>query len=266
MRILHLSDIHFGDEDPVAIAAVTRWTAEHQPDLIIASGDLSMDGLAAELEGCADWLASLGPPVVATPGNHDVPYYELWGRFWRPYRRYRRAARGRLLDAWRSPLLHVVTINTSRGWQLRLNWALGAISGAQVRAARRALRAAPPGALKIVVTHHPLIFPRGAPLEGATHGGVRAARKLAEAGADLLLCGHLHVSSEEHVTAEGPAVSVCTGTLSLRLRGRLPGFVTIDQDDSERLVIAQWDIENGTARQVSVRVLPRAVPTVRAAA
>ena len=119
MRILHVSDMHFGGEDASAVDAVARFAAHAQPDLVVASGDLSLVGRQSELDAACAWLAALGAPVVATPGNHDVPYHEIVGRLYKPFRRYERAASGRVRDSWNDASACIVTVNTARGWQLR---------------------------------------------------------------------------------------------------------------------------------------------------
>ncbi len=253
MRILHLSDLHFGYEDGAAIAAIHKFLHADPVDLIIASGDLSAAGLQSELSACADWLASLGPPVIATPGNHDVPYFEVLPRFYRPFRRFRRAARGRMRDEWRGDEVWIVTANTARAWQLRLNWALGSIAPAQVWRATSILEEAPRGVLKIVVTHHPLIWPAEPALPGATHGGPAAVRKLITAGADLFLAGHLHVMRDTMETeGERKALLVTGGTLCTRLRGDPQGFNVIERN-GDLVLINRYAISEGEAALIAVR-------------
>lgn len=77
MRVVQISDTHlspdkrhFGDNwSPVA-----RWIAKERPDLVIHTGDVSVNG--ADLEDdtryCASLLRELGVPWLAVPGNHDV--------------------------------------------------------------------------------------------------------------------------------------------------------------------------------------------------
>src|SRR5262245_62336327 len=45
-----------------------------QPDLVVASGDLTHRGRRDQHDRAAALLRALGPPVVAVPGNHDIPY------------------------------------------------------------------------------------------------------------------------------------------------------------------------------------------------
>lgn len=54
-------------------AAVDRINSlAQQPDLVLATGDLVNDGLAAQYDQLMSILAGLKAPLVAIPGNHDV--------------------------------------------------------------------------------------------------------------------------------------------------------------------------------------------------
>ncbi len=77
MRILQISDthlsrrhLHFARNAEVLAA----WVRGHRPDLVINTGDASMDGAMEldDLEYTAEWHGALGAPVRAVPGNHDV--------------------------------------------------------------------------------------------------------------------------------------------------------------------------------------------------
>src|SRR5690606_11842198 len=142
--------------------------AERRPAAVLMTGDLSREGLQTELDAACDWMRALHAPVVVTPGNHDVPYHDLWGRLFDPFGRYFRAAAGLRLEAWHTVDWSIVPVNTARGVQLRLNWAQGAISAAQIRSATAELAQAKPNALRIVMTHHPLVWPNDAPIKGRT--------------------------------------------------------------------------------------------------
>lgn len=264
VKIVHVTDLHFGCEDPAAITAVERFVKDTAPDAVIASGDLTAVGAQSELKAAFDWLRGLGAPVLATPGNHDVPYYSLVGRMFDPFRGYRRAASGVRDGVWACDDWTIAGINTARGMQPHLNWAQGAISGDQVKAAAGALRAKAARALGIVVSHHPLNWPSDAPIEGRTVGGARARAELAAAGARLFLSGHLHVASARQI-GEGAAVAVCGGTLSKRLRHEPCGFNVIswsapDALEVEILQIAQGVVESAALRRfdLSARERPNA--------
>ena len=59
------------------------------PDLVVASGDLTHRGRREQHERAAAFLRGLGRPVVAVPGNHDIPY-TFPARFSKPWAEFER--------------------------------------------------------------------------------------------------------------------------------------------------------------------------------
>jgi 3',5'-cyclic AMP phosphodiesterase CpdA len=194
-RLLHVSDLHIGtQEKPEVQHALKRLVERLEPQLVVASGDLAHRGRREQLERAAELLRSLGPPVLAVPGNHDLPYTPA--RFARPWAEFERVWETTEPSA-STPGLHVVGLNSARPFRHQG----GALSRGQlVRAAER-LTAAPEGALRVAVLHHHLI---GAPWRAARKWPVshrdRVLRALVGAGAELILGGHIHQAavSERH--------------------------------------------------------------------
>ncbi|MEZ6024103.1 MAG: metallophosphoesterase [Hyphomonadaceae bacterium] len=256
MHLVHLTDLHFGCEDEAALIAAAKYVAAQQPDLVIVTGDISRNGLRSELDAACAWMRALPVPVMLTPGNHDVPYYEPLGRLIAPWRRYERAARGICTAPWHTPDWSIVPINTARAWQLRLNWAQGEISRGQTAIAAAELQAAAPGALRIIITHHPLDWPNDAPIKGVTRGGQTALEHLIDAGAELFLSGHLHFASARLVDTRG--LTITSGTLSRRVRHEPCAFTSIRRLsprvlETEVLYITGGVIETASMRQFELR-------------
>jgi 3',5'-cyclic AMP phosphodiesterase CpdA len=182
------------------------------PELIIASGDLTHRGRREQHDRAADFLQSLGRPVLAVPGNHDIPYTPI-ARFTRTFEQFER--RWETTEPiYRSERLHVVGLNSVRPWGQS-----GRIRPAQLEYAARKLAEAAPGALRVVVLHHQLL---GAPWRTRKKPVSRRSRVLAalvDAGAELILAGHIHQAamSERHefevVSGEirGTTVSIAPG-------------------------------------------------------
>jgi 3',5'-cyclic AMP phosphodiesterase CpdA len=193
--LLHVSDLHVGThEDRDAEQALTRLVERLGPQLVVASGDLAHRGRREQLERAAELLRSLGPPVLAVPGNHDLPYTP--SRFVRPWAEFERVWETTEPTA-SSADLHVVGLNSARPFRHQG----GALSGAQLERAAERLGAADPGALRVAVLHHHLL---GAPWRAARKRPVsrrnHVLRALVDAGADLILAGHIHQAavSERH--------------------------------------------------------------------
>ena len=251
MLLVHLTDMHFGCADAEALRATAKYIETRKPDVVVCTGDISRDGRAIELvEACA-WLRALPAPVMITPGNHDVPYFNPWGRMFDPWGRFRKASHGLQTGVWSRPGVHIVPINTARGVQPRLNWAQGAISAAQVAQAAAELQRAPPGALRIIATHHPLEWPNDAPIKGQTLRGPKAMHDLIAAGAELFLSGHLHFASARLIGTQ--ALSITSGTLSKRVRHEPCAFTAIEQTESGVLQVEIVQIVRGVATAASKR-------------
>ena len=230
IKLVHLSDIHFGCENVGAVEAAIGAAHAFAPDLTIISGDITANGRRREFAAARAWLARLPQPQIATPGNHDVPQWGLAGRLVSPFRLYRDYVGRPDKSAAYLPGLTVRSLNTARGVQLRADWSEGAIELAAIRAAAAEMRVAT-RALKVLVCHHPLVEPEHAAVTGGVHRGAAAARILADAGVDLILTGHVHDPFAIPVSgAQGCAYAVGAGTLSLRTRETRAGFSVIEAD------------------------------------
>jgi 3',5'-cyclic AMP phosphodiesterase CpdA len=257
--LAHFTDLHFGCEDRAAINAAERFVDEMKPDAVIVTGDISKDGIRSELEDACAWMRALQAPVILTPGNHDVPYYEPLGRVFFPWRRFKRAAEGIRTEPWHTPDWSIIPVNTARGFQLRANWAQGAISRGQTAIAGAALQKAAPHALRIIITHHPLDWPNDAPIKGHTIGGRRGLEKLTEAGAELFLSGHLHFASARLYRTR--ALCVSSGTLSQRVRHEPPAFTAIRRPAANVIETEVFHVVQGIAQSASKRAFHLEGPT-----
>jgi len=224
--IAHLSDVHFGHHDPIVVAAVEEFLFEHKPDLVVISGDFTQRARVKQYEMACEFverIEAMGLAVLAVPGNHDVPLYDVMRRFIRPLDRYQRFIDDDLCPWFENDELAVLGLNTARSLTIKD----GSISREQIRLIRKAFHTGEEGKTRILVTHHPLyampIGDEGALTEVADrHDDALAAA--AEAGVHILLAGHFHrsfsKSAREMVKNAGAALVVQAGTAtSTRLRG-----------------------------------------------
>lgn len=261
---MHITDPHFGCEDRAAVIATAKYVRDQKPDMVICTGDISIDGRQRELNAACEWLRSLQAPVMITPGNHDVPYYNIVGRVFFPWTRYDSASHGLQLLPWHASGWSIVAVNTARGLQLRLNWAQGTISRRQVEGASAELAKAAPGALRIVITHHPLDWPNDAPIHGATIGGLAAQQALINAGAELFLSGHLHFASARLIGTS--ALSITSGTLSRRVRHEPCAFTVVRRPEPNLIEAEVMHVAQGVVQSASRRQFRLVAPQVAAPA
>jgi 3',5'-cyclic AMP phosphodiesterase CpdA len=233
--LLHVSDIHFGAVNEEAAEACAAWARANRPELVLVTGDVTQSGRRREFAQAAAWLKRFPEPVFVTPGNHDTPYWDAPARLFWPWRRWETALGHPAVDhQFQTETLMVRGINTARGAQLRANWSKGAIDLEQTRRAAEALSQAPPGALRVIACHHPLIEMVGGPMTGGVRRGCAAAEIFADAGVDLVMTGHVHVPFALPIhLGDQSSYAVGAGTLSQRLRGTPAGFNVVAWDARE---------------------------------
>jgi 3',5'-cyclic AMP phosphodiesterase CpdA len=252
-RLIHLSDLHFGAHDPVLVEAVERKLDECDPDLVVISGDLTQRARTEQFQEACQFLERLrdaGHDVLAVPGNHDVPLYDVLRRFLSPLTRYRRYIDDTLCPLQEIAGATVLGINTARS----LTFKDGRISQDQMRFIRDTFERTDPNAMRILVTHHPLFaLPVGQGVASAVGRSELALDAIAEAGVDMLLAGHHHESSihnaRDLVTRAGPALVIQAGTAtSTRVRDEAQSFNRIEIDGpSVTVVVESWDGSQFTA-------------------
>ncbi len=239
LKLFHVSDVHFGAEDPAAIAWFAERVAAEKPDAVIMTGDLTMRATKDEFQRGGDWLRSLGVPVTLEVGNHDIPYYwDPFRRLFAPYQRY--AAVEQMIERpLELPGVTIVPLKTTARAQWRWNWSKGRVGAGSLKRALAMIATVPKGNLIFVAAHHPLIE-AGTTGTARTHNGDEALTALAQAGADAVLSGHVHDPFDVPVDREGRTIRMIgAGTLSKRTRGTPPAFNEIQIDGTQVTALAR---------------------------
>jgi 3',5'-cyclic AMP phosphodiesterase CpdA len=187
--IAHLSDLHFGTEDPRLVQGVLADLGELNPEVVAISGDLTQRARSREFAHAAGFLARIKPAILVVPGNHDVPLYNPIGRFLRPLAGYRRFITDNLMPSWVDEEIALLGLNTARS----NTWKNGRISRAQMRGLRSIFCETSPHLFKILVIHHPFVPPPAAPSWPLVGRGMPALQVAEECGVDLVLAGHFHL-------------------------------------------------------------------------
>ncbi|MFD2173621.1 metallophosphoesterase family protein [Rhodobacter lacus] len=228
MRLVHLSDLHFGRAHPELVAPLLASVSALAPDLVVISGDFTQRARESQFAQARAFLDRLEAPWLAVPGNHDIPLDRPLSRFLRPFAGYRRAICRDLEPVCDLQGLTVLGFNTAspRHWQ-----------AGHIRRARfagllaRARKAAAAGRQVAVVAHHPFTQPDGSD-KALIGGAAEALEAMACAGVGLILTGHLHLwRTAPFVTQDGRAriLQIQAGTgLSTRERGEPNDFGLIE--------------------------------------
>ena len=245
-RLVHLSDLHFGAHDEKLVEAVERQVDELKPDLVVISGDFTQRARTEQFREACQFLERLqhsGHEVLGVPGNHDVPLYDVLRRFLSPLARYRRFIDDSLCPFVELPGVAVLGINTARS----LTFKDGRINKEQVQFIRDTFSRTPSEAVRILVTHHPLL---ALEVAGEVERGIgrqeMALHAVEESGVDMLLAGHNHHASSQDasdlITRAGGVLVVQAGTAtSTRVREQEQSFNSIDiADGSVTITVHGW--------------------------
>jgi 3',5'-cyclic AMP phosphodiesterase CpdA len=229
--LFHISDLHFGLEDPAALAWFADCVVRERPAAVLITGDLTMRARGHEFAAACDWIGALDVPVTVEVGNHDLPYFNPFERFVHPYRRIRgiEALLERELDL---PGVAVVPLKTTARAQWRFDWSKGWVTPKALAKTLAAIDSAPPGTRILVTAHHPLVE-AGTKGRALTRGGALALRELAGRGVAAVLTGHVHDAFDlVQETPAGPIRMIGAGTLSRRIRSTPPSFNALRIDAS----------------------------------
>ena len=219
--VAHISDLHFGRHSPTIVEDLLQSVHANRPDLVALSGDFTQRARRAEFAQAVRFLNRIPQPKLVVPGNHDVPLYNLFHRFFSPFAKYERYVTplGHAGGLFRDDEIAVLGLNTAR----RLTGKHGRISHEQIAQIGRVFREVPGEVFKAVVTHHPLGMPTGeTPLDLAGRS-LLALKAIADARVHLLLSGHHHRAlsgSMTEISGAGSVLILHAGTaVSTRLRG-----------------------------------------------
>ena len=222
-RIAHLSDLHFGKiSAPGVVDALVEGVNDSGADLVAVSGDLTQRARPSEFGAASSMIRALAPPVLVVPGNHDVyPWWRPLRRLGTPFERYQRFIGHDVAPTFQTDGVAVLGLNSAYSFTIKG----GRINAPGLRSISAFFGGVERSAFKVVVVHHPLSRMAVLRSHDVARKAVDALKRVAEAGGDLILCGHLHISHIEPleilpgIRRSGKIVMVGAGT-STSSRGR----------------------------------------------
>lgn len=246
--LIHISDPHFGTEQPPVVEALVRLVHDKTPEVVVLSGDITQRARRSQFRAAKLFTDRLNVPAkLVIPGNHDIPLYNFAARFFNPYGNYRREFGDDLEPIFESDRLLAIAVNTTR----RYRHIDGEVSKAQIERVARRLELATATQLRIVVTHQPVCVIETKDEDNLLHGRARAVRRWATAGADLILGGHIHLPyvcalQDRLGGLARPVWAVQAGTaLSSRVRNGISNSINLIRYDASQqqrhCAIERWD-------------------------
>jgi 3',5'-cyclic AMP phosphodiesterase CpdA len=261
--LLQISDPHFGTDQAAVRDALRQLVAREKPAVAVWSGDITQRARRAQFEAARCFSRELGVAhTLAIPGNHDIPLFNLAARLGWPYAGFRHAFGNELSPRLTLPGLCVIGVNTTRPWRHKN----GEVSPRQIARVAAALRQAGADALRVVVVHQPVWVIEESDRRNLLRGHEAAMRDWGDAGADIIMGGHIHLPYVRQMMVSGPQGMramwiVQAGTaLSHRVRGGVANSVNLVRFDPLRHepgCIERWDFHaaSGHFQQVAVTAM-----------
>lgn len=252
MRLLQISDMHFGTEQPLVVRALREMALTQKPDVLVVSGDITQRAHETQFRRAREFCDSLQVPLMlALPGNHDIPLFNLFARTFRPYAGYLRWFGPTLKPVVELPWLFLLGVKTTRRWRHKN----GEVSDLQIAEVASQLRRASPAQLRVVVVHQPVHVLRESDAHDLLRNWQPALAAWSAAGADIVMGGHIHLpyvtELSGHVTRLGRRMwCVQAGTaLSSRVRLEAPNSVNLlchdPSSQTMRCELQRWDFRAG---------------------
>ena len=239
--VVHLSDLHFGREDPAVVDELLQAVSAVAPSLVAVSGDLTQRARRHQFIRARRFLDALPFARVVVPGNHDVPLFNLFARVLDPLGGYRRHVTTDLAPTFVDLPVVAVGLDTTRTSSVKA----ARVHMRDVDCICRYIQRFDADVVKILVAHHPF--------DAGSHVALDV---LTRAGIDVILTGHLHVSVTSHTARRynlsgRAAVVVEAGTAtSTRLREATNAFNVV-RGDARSIVVERHDWTRGAGFQMA---------------
>lgn len=216
--VVHCSDLHFGKTDPSVVERLKNKILEVKPDVVIVSGDLTQRARAYEFAQARAFLQQLGVPQVVIPGNHDVALYNVFSRFFAPFKHYRKWVSEHTHASFEDDQISIAAINTAHSWTFKS----GRLRTDALDRVGEQWARTPANVLRILVSHHPLDLDSLKRKFAWGQDSHVAAHRAWLCKPDVLCSGHLHGTA---AYVQKGCVQIAAGTAtSTRLRAEANSF------------------------------------------
>jgi 3',5'-cyclic AMP phosphodiesterase CpdA len=248
LNIAHLSDPHFGTINDGVAEGLLRSLQRIAPSLVLLTGDITQRARHSQFQGAKEFTHKLKPtPVIAVPGNHDIPLLNLPARLFYPYRGFKRLFKDQLEKDFIHGDVQVYGLNSTSRWRH--------IQGDfNIERIKKRFRGPPSKCkVRVVAFHHPVDCFRDTDEKNLLKGREPAMKVFSEAGIDLVLGGHIHdpfvtLSNRRYPGLARPMIVAVAGTCtSWRTRRNAPNsfnLIEINTDSDPRISIIRYDIRS----------------------
>ncbi len=251
VRIAHLSDPHFGTIAPGVQDGLLETLLTLKTDLVLLTGDITQRARHrqfAQAHRFAENIREILPEsaVIAVPGNHDIPLFNIFGRFFDPYRGFRKVFKFVPEKDFRRGDIVITALNSTSRWR----HVQGDLS--PKRTEERLKQKEQNAKIRIVAFHHPMDCRQPHDEKNLLKNRDQIFKLFESHQIDLVVGGHIHdpfvrLSNQRYPDGQRSMVLSVAGTcLSRRIRPGAPNsFNFIEADTGSnvpRLTISRYDV------------------------
>ncbi len=230
LNIIHLSDLHFGRIQNQVLVDLEAYLEKEkdQINLVIITGDLTQRAKKDQFIAAKDFIEKIKCPVFVVPGNHDVPLYNLFLRFFSPYSRFKKYMGNLISNFYEDENFSIFGLWTVNPFRVED----GKISQHDILNVTEKFRTVDPRKIKILAGHHPIATFEEPKIK-------KLFEKLIELKPDFLMWGHNHQSSITYFdekTKMLPIMMASGTTVSSRVRAEANSFNYISIIDNDVII------------------------------
>lgn len=252
VRIAHLSDPHFGTISPDVHDGLLATLSTLKTDLVLMTGDITQRARYQQFADARKFAVSIqralpDSDIIAVPGNHDIPLFNLLGRFLDPYRGFRRVFKFLPEKDFRRGDIVITALNSTSRWR----HVQGDLSIDKTHA--RLKQKEKNAKIRIVAFHHPMDCRQSRDEKNLLKNREPIMNLFEEHQIDLVVGGHIHdpyvrLSTHRYPMNQRSMILSVAGTcLSRRIRPGAPNsfnFIEADTGTSTpRLTISRYDFQ-----------------------
>ncbi|WP_133128417.1 metallophosphoesterase family protein [Legionella nagasakiensis] len=119
MKIVHISDLHFGMHHDSIINAFLADMTNINPTITIISGDLTQRAKSEQYKQVQAFIKKLSGLVLTVPGNHDIPLWNIFSRLFHPFALYRTHVHAELDAAFENEEVRLLGVNSVMPYRIK---------------------------------------------------------------------------------------------------------------------------------------------------
>lgn len=245
LRIAHLSDPHFGTILPGVKEGLLATLRDLQPDLVLITGDITQRARRSQFREAKQFTHDMNPvPMIAVPGNHDIPLFNIFRRVFDPYHGFKKLFKDQLEKDHIFGDVLVTGLNSTSKWR----HVQGDFDLARVE--KRLIENKAKAKVHIAAFHHPMDCIKPQDEKNLLVTREETIRLFDKHCVDLMVGGHIHdpyvtLSKVRYPhTQRNMLIGVAGTCTSWRIRPGAPNsfnLIEVDTKSVPRISITRYD-------------------------